>query len=183
LIMNAPKRIFIALLISESLQREILNWEKSNLKLKNLPVRWIAGKNLHLTLVSPWLETDIESVFGKLRDIVKGFKPFEIEFVKVCFGPNKNNPRLIWAEGASCDNLASLKEKLENIFGVKNENRPWLPHLTLARFKPKDFAAFSIKKLDEKVSWKEFVDNVAIMESKLSSSGTEYEIMREVKLC
>lgn len=177
------KRIFIAIPISENLQREILNWEKSKPDLQKLPIRWLAGKNLHITLAPPWQENDIEGVTKKLQYAAKNFKPFEIELVKVNFGPKENNPRLIWAEGMLCGELADFKEKLESVFRVKKENRPYLPHLTLARFKPEDFAGFAVKNLDEKVSWKETADNVAIMESKLSPNGAEYEILHKIKLC
>lgn len=177
------KRIFIAIPISEKLQSEILDWEKSKPDLQKLTVRWLADKNLHITLVPPWQEADIESVANKLQDAVKNFKPFEIKFVKVKFGPNENNPRLIWVEGMLCGELADFKEKIESVFGVKKENRPYLPHFTLARFKPEDFAGFAVKNLDEKIFWKEKVDSAAIMESKLSPSGAEYEILRKINLC
>ncbi|MCK6462641.1 MAG: RNA 2',3'-cyclic phosphodiesterase [Candidatus Pacebacteria bacterium] len=172
------KRIFIAIPIPEDSQKEILDWINSKTELQKLPVRWLAGKNLHLTLVPPWRENDIESTTDKLKDAIKNFQPFEIEFARVRFGSNKNNPRLIWAEGVANTVLTEMKEKLENVFGVKNENRPWLPHLTMARFKPEDFGGFPIKNLDEKISWKVKTDNVVIMESKLSPNGADYEILR-----
>lgn len=177
------KRIFIAMPISEKLQSEILDWEKSKPDLQKLTVRWLTGKNLHITLAPPWQENDIEGATKKLQYAAKNFKPFEIELVKVKFGPNENNPRLIWAEGMLCGELADFKEKLESVFGVKKENRPYLPHLTLARFKPEYFEGFAVKNLDEKIFWKEKVDSVAVMESKLSASGAEYEILFKIKLC
>lgn len=175
------KRIFIAIPISEKLRQKALEWKNSQDGLLNFPIRWIGGKNLHLTLVPPWRENDIEAAKQKLDSAV-GSGALEIEFVKISYGPNLKHRRLIWAEGKPSEKLEELRIHLENIFKVKSENRPWLPHLTVARFNRDDFGRFPVKNLDEKISWKEKIDSVAIMESKLSPSGAEYEILYKINL-
>lgn len=172
------RRIFAAIPISPSLQREILSWEKEYA----IPeVRWLAGKNLHITLVPPWHETNCEEAIRRLKKI-EGSGGIEIEFRDVSYGPASKEPRLIWTSGNTPQELLNLKKKTESIFGRKNEYRPWLMHLTLARFDPRDFPKFPIKNLDEKVSWKERVSSVVLMESFLKPSGADYEIIAEAKL-
>jgi hypothetical protein len=48
------------------LQKKILTWEKI---LKPLPVRWILGKNMHITLIPPWYATEAE--IKKIKNILK----------------------------------------------------------------------------------------------------------------
>jgi 2'-5' RNA ligase len=142
-------RVFIGIKIGEELQKKILEWEKYY---KNLPVRWLAPENLHITLIPPWEENIIEKAKGKLESIKKG--KFEIVFDKISFGPDSRYPRLIWAEG--------------NLF-----------HLTLARFDPKKFKDFPIKKLNEKVDWQEKVSEVCLFQS---FPNSVYKILHKVPL-
>jgi 2'-5' RNA ligase len=145
------------------LQKEILAWEEPwRLKLGN-KVRWLDGKNLHITLVPPWYEEDLEKAKEQLKKTVVSFHPCTLLFHHVTFGPDHRRPRLVWAVG-------------KPVSGMK------LPHLTLARFREKDFASFPFKTLDEKISWRENVDSIMLMESRLFSSGADYTIIARMNL-
>jgi len=171
------KRIFIAIPISHRLQEEILRWEK---KYKKLPVRWLLGKNIHITLIPPWYEDNIEAIIEKLKGI-KG-KPFNLEFNRVSYGPNLKQPRLIWAEGKAPKKIIYLKNELEKIFPEhKSDYNNWLMHITIARFEPEMFSYFPIKTLNEKVLWRDNINSFVLMESHLSRSGADYEVLEEFK--
>ncbi|MEK7192162.1 MAG: RNA 2',3'-cyclic phosphodiesterase [Patescibacteria group bacterium] len=175
------KRVFVAIGLSQSLQSKILEWER---KFRNLPVRWLAGKNLHITLIPPWYaeEKEIEKIKKILNSIGGVIKPFEIKFEKVAFGPAPRQPRLIWAEGAVPGELIKLKTRIEKMLGQKPEKRPFFLHLTLARFRPEDFKSFPRQILNEKVEWKEEAQSFVLMESRLSRLGADYEVLRVEKL-
>jgi len=64
----------------------------------------------------------------------------------------------------------------------KSEKRPFLTHLTIARFKKKDFASFPTRDLHNKVFWEEKVNSFLLMESRLKRSGAEYEKLAEIPL-
>lgn len=178
------KRIFIALALSENLQEEILKWEKNYQKFAGLPagrqVRWLSPKNLHITFVPPWYEEDAAELYPRLKNVKS--PAFDILFERVQFGPDSRRPRLIWAEGKAPGALLGLQKDLEKASGRKSERRPWKMHLTLARFRPEDFSKFVVKKLDEKVAWKEKVESFVVMESRLSPEGAEYEILEKYDL-
>lgn len=173
------RRIFTAIPIPRLLQEKILLWEK---KYAIPEARWLAGKNLHITLIPPWYEKDCEEAIRRLKKI-EGSGEIDIEFQGVSYGPTMKEPRLIWASGDAPRKLLDLKEKAEETLGRKSECLPWLMHLTLARFDPRDFSRFPLKNLNEKVLWKECVSSVVLMESFLNSSGADYEIIAEAKLC
>ena len=174
------QRIFIALPISESLQSEILSWQG---QFPNLPVRWLKGKNLHITLVPPFYvnEQELEKI-EKALQAVGGFGSFEISFSNVTFGPDPRRPRLIWTEGETPKELIELQQKLQKIFGKEPEKRPFRLHLTIARFRPETFSSFQIRKLNEKVDWRDKVNRVVLFESRLSRDGADYEVLQEVLL-
>lgn len=174
------KRIFVGIKISEGLQKEIARWRKPFES--KLPVRWLLGKNLHLTLIPPWYEENINLIKKAL--IATDFKvqPFEVTFHQVSFGPQSKNPRLIWAEEKTHPLLVTLRDRLSKTLPRPIEKRPLLSHLTLARFRPKDFVNFPIKKLDEPVEWDQKVASIALFEAHLLSSGADYQTLAEVRL-
>lgn len=175
------KRIFIAISLSVSLQTKIGRWEK---QFAQLPVRWLTGKNLHLTIIPPWYEnaTGIKTVIANLKKIEKSIGAFSISFNKVSFGPTTSQPRLIWATGAASPKLLFLKKQTEKLLHQKSEKRSFWPHLTLARFRPETFISFPLRKLTATVAWKEKVKFLSLMESRLSRAGADHQTLYRIKL-
>lgn len=173
------RRVFVGIKISNGLQEEILGWEKS--WQQKLTVRWLAGKNLHITLIPPWYEGNPEKVKNALGEIKGKFKPFEIKFNKITFGPDPKHPRLIWTEGKAPPEIFKLKKLLEKILNQAGEKRKFSLHLTLARFQPKDFLFFPIKTLDEEIAWAQEVYSIILFEAHLFLTGAEYEVLEEIK--
>jgi len=177
------KRIFIGIRISEKLQAEVLEWQKSRSDLK---VRWLKPKNLHITLVPPWLEKNVDRIQEKISLLKGKFKPFIIKFDKISLGSSpkhpraiihRASPRLIWLEGESKE-FNNLKIKLEKYFGNK-DIRPPKSHVTIARFKVSDFLKFPKKELSEKIDWKEEAENITLFES---LGNSEYKALYGITL-
>lgn len=170
------KRVFIAIGISPALREEILKWEE---KFRNLPVRWLEGKNLHITLITPWRddEAGIEKVEEILSGVAEKTSQFEICLKKVVYGPDPRKPRLIWAENMASQSLIALKNNLDEALKIKTDNRPFRLHLTLARFRQEKFPDFPVKSLNENVLWVGKVDSILLMESHLSEAGADYGIL------
>jgi len=173
------KRVFVGFNAPENLQKNVLLWQN---KWRYLPARFIAPKNLHITLVPPWYEEKIEQAIDLLKSCSKITTPIEIAFEEICFGPKENQPRLIWIKGKSTPKLHLLKSKLTQALKQNEEKRDFLPHLTIARFKERDFARFPVKKLAEKINWRQKFDSFCLFESRLTPDGAEYEIIEEIKL-
>ncbi len=172
-------RIFIAIPISKRLQEQVLNYQKFY---SDLPVRWLEGKNLHITLIPPWEEENIAEIEKKLRLLENKLGEFEMEFNSVSFGPNKRNPRLIWVIGKAPGKIIELKKILEGVLNKPSERNNFLLHLTIARFRPEDFHNFPIKNINDKVNWKDTAKKFVIMRSHLSRKGADYEILKRYKL-
>lgn len=169
------RRIFVALPISDALQEEIVRWEQ---RFQKLPVRWLLGKNLHITLVPPWYEENVEGVIQKLSSVIMEDKHCSLDFSRVAYGATSREPRLIWAEGGAPSQLLTLKERIESALGVEPERRSFKLHLTLARFRPETFSSFPLKELNESVAWHQSCDSFVLMESHLSRAGADYEILK-----
>lgn len=112
-------RIFIALQISANLQNKIANWSQ---KYSKLPVRWLAGKNLHITIIPPWYENNIDHVLEVLKNFNGSISArsknhpdkFQLAFRSIAYGPSPSAPRLIWASGLTNRVLVNFKKNLQN---------------------------------------------------------------------
>jgi 2'-5' RNA ligase len=183
------KRIFIAISISKEIQKKATTLQK---ELKDLDIRWLHSHNLHITLIPPWNEDDFKKVKKILKtQITTKFKSFTLNFKKIIFGPPSKSssrpPRMIWAIGPTPPELIRLKKQLEKTLLNekiihKTASRPFRLHLTLARFKPKDFKNFPIQTLNKDVTWKQKVTSFTLMQSHLSHTHAEYKILEEVKI-
>lgn len=184
------RRVFVAIGISSQLKEEIAYWQK---KWNHLSVRWIKPENMHVTLVPPWYVSEVDEVIEDLKSVNQNrkrfwtsqnyaIKPFTITFREVTFGPSPKRPRLVWASADATAEIKTLKSKLEGVLGLKTEKRPFSTHLTIARFKEKDFSKFPIKGLNEEIFWEERVNSFLVMESRLKRSGAEYEKLAEIPL-
>ncbi len=175
-----PKRIFIALPIEQPLIEQIQSWQKTY---QAMTVRWLVGKNLHITLVPPWKEEYPENLIDKIRDTIpKTIGPIPLQFDQTSFGPDPRKPRLIWATGKAPQELLLLKKTLELITGHADNRSHFLLHLTIARFQPNEFKAIEQIGLNKHISWETTASSVVVMESKLLPSGADYTVLGEIKL-
>src|SRR5437870_3010288 len=104
------KRIFVAIGVPESLKKSISSWQIEH---HNLAVRWVQPKNLHITLLPPWEETDPENIINILETFEASCKAFELELTSIAFGPTANAPSLIWASGKTPQALLQLRENVK----------------------------------------------------------------------
>jgi len=172
-----PHRIFIALPISEDIKQAVDIWTHDYEK---LPVRWISRKNLHVTMIPPWEESDVKVAKEKLNTISGKIGEFNVEFKKIVYGPlHRRPPNLIWASGLVPKQAVILKDELERIFAISNSRRSLFMHMTLARFNERHFSSFPVKHLDEEISWPNKVNSLILMES---LGWSEYGVLHSVAL-
>ena len=173
-----PRRIFIALSISENLKKKIGQFQQ---KYQHLPVRWLDSAGLHLTLIPPWYVSDLDKAQMEFLNIKDFFKPMVVDFHSFSFGPDPREPRLIWLEGKFSQELFEFKQKIEQYYGFRPEKRAFIPHITVARFQPEKFASFSLKNLNGLASSLESFTTFCLFESVLSPGGAQYEVIARIE--
>jgi len=162
------RRLFIAISVEGELKEAILAWQADHF---SWPVRWLSGDNLHITVVAPWVEANLDSVIGQLESFAqKPRVPFYLRFFKVVFGPNRFAPRLVWSEGRAIKPILDLKDDLEAALG-RPDPRFYRLHLTLARFQQTDFGPAGLPNLFDRVDWGQEVRGFTLYESILKPEG------------
>src|SRR4030042_3981812 len=174
------KRVFIGIKVGSELASEVISWQERYKGKFN--VRWISKDNLHITLTPPWYEENIEGIIDKLAKMSFRLPSFGISFQKVAFGSQQRAPRLIWAEGLTPNEMFELKNLIEKTLNIKPEKRELKLHLTIARFRESYFKLFTVKKIENKISWKMKVNSFCLFESKLFPTGAEYSVLKEFRL-
>lgn len=147
---------------------------------------WTRPEGIHLTLKFLGEITD-----GQTKQVVEAlgrlgaFEPIMIELKGFGFFPHAGRPRVFWAGVAAPSALAELANRVEGQMektGFAREDRPFSPHLTLARFKvprPQPALEAAASARGETSLGKFAASEFFLFESKLSPQGAHYrKVMR-----
>jgi len=98
--------------------------------------RWVRPESLHLTLKFIGEQTleRVEAIAGHLRRV--GGSAFDIRSAGYGFFPTAKAPRVFWIGIHAGPQLAELARSVDTAaaeLGIPHEERPYSPHLTLAR--------------------------------------------------
>ncbi len=182
-------RTFIALEVNQKVREEIASVQTECRKIAP-DVKWAKAGNIHITLkflgeVAP---EDIEKIEKAVKRATGGFKDFRVTFIDMGGFPNTKNPRVIWvgiSEGKEyVGNLSEAISKELVPCGFLPEERPFIPHLTIARVKSTKNKRKLVQKI-ESLRNTDFgeglIDRVLIIQSKLSPQGPCYSVLKEIK--
>ncbi|MFL6353628.1 MAG: RNA 2',3'-cyclic phosphodiesterase [Bryobacteraceae bacterium] len=102
-------------------------------------VKWSPVDNLHITtkFIGEWPESRLEELSDALTSLLpRG--PFDLQVHEFGWFPNEYSPQTLWIGvhgGAPLLELARETDERLAKLGIAKENRPFTPHLTLARIK------------------------------------------------
>ena len=120
-----------------------------------------------------------------MENAAKEFPQPMIELTGIGYGPKDSSKRMIWLNGNAdtSKNLAEIKEKLDDGLvkeGIrfKKEHRKFQTHITLARFK--SVAHNQLPPIEADFSLRFPAKSLDLMESRLSRSGADYEILQKI---
>jgi 2'-5' RNA ligase len=173
-------RLFVALEIPPAVREKLAELVNS-FRAVSPQTRWVRPENIHVTLkfIGEVPETKLAPFQTTLAQ-VRSAQPITLGFRGLGFFPNEKHPHIFWAGIESSPNLKSLVEEIEETtetLGVPREKRPFLPHLTLARFEPPRLPE-KLREAIQENAGREFGSlrtlQFHLMESKLKPSGAEY---------
>jgi len=170
-------RIFVALKITSDLAQELFGLSAG---LEGPAIRRIAPEDIHLTLVPPWNEPSIPDAVTKLGRVVETHPQFELTIQHVGYGPVPKRPRLLWAECAGDDQLAELRRDLLAAF-VQTDDRPFRPHVTLARIRNNGAAIARRQPIDRVLALSQRITSVELMRSP-PPGGVGYTVLASLPL-
>src|ERR1700737_1871671 len=173
-------RLFVALEIP-SAGRENLAVLLKTLRAVSPQTRWVRPENLHVTLkfIGEVPETKLAAIRSALAG-ARSDQPVTLDFRGLGFFPNDKHPRVFWAGIEASPNLKTLAADIDKgteELGIPREQRPFSPHLTLARFEPPGLPEKLRSAIQENAA-RDFgplrTSQFQLIESKLKPSGAEY---------
>ena len=168
-------RLFLALRLSDGVLDEVERWQTEHLR----DVRIVPRRHLHITLVflGHRPSGELESIVGALRDAAAAAG--EIRLTPVRYRETRSAGMLVLEdEGGHAALLArDVQDRLEHLGVYHRESRPWLPHLTVARWRKPPRLQL------EPPPVRTFVpSDVAAYLSRLHPRGAQYEVLESVAL-
>jgi 2'-5' RNA ligase len=177
-------RLFVALELPAGVRAELENLI-ARLKPLCRAARWARPEGMHVTLKfigHEIADSEAEKLAAARVALatVKSAAPVDIQYRGIGFFPDARRPRVVWCGMHASTNLALLAAEIEKALaplGIPPEERAFVPHLTLARFKTPEGVG-SLAREAEKSANTEFGSaretQFHLFESKLKPGGAEY---------
>lgn len=183
-------RLFIALNFPPAVRDAL--WDATTpLRQQGLPVNWVRGEGIHVTLKFLGEVEDERAVelTAALQRAATGARTLTLAVGGFGVFPDFRRPRVVWAGIEPEPGLEILQHRVEQEFaplGFPTEARAFRPHVTLGRARrearPRDFAG-----LEATLARLEFAQTVVVsaldlMQSTLRSGGAVYNVSHSERL-
>jgi RNA 2',3'-cyclic 3'-phosphodiesterase len=168
-------RLFLALRVPDDVLGEIERWQRDGLS----DVRHVRREHLHVTLafLGQRPAGELGAIVAALREAAAGAG--EIRLTPVRYREARSVGMLVLEdEGGSAAVLAGdLQQRLEGLGVYRREGRPWLPHLTVARWRDRPHLRPGLPTVGTFVP-----SDAAAYLSRLHPVGARYEVLESVAL-
>jgi 2'-5' RNA ligase len=169
-------RLFCALSLPDEIVDSVLEWQAL---LPPGDFRAVPPDNLHVTLafLGHRPQRDVEPIAAELEAAARGARP--IRLAVRAYRESRSVGMLVLddAEGAAGALAVDLHARLERLGVYEAERRPWLPHLTVVRFRERPRLRPELPDLGA-VS----PSGAAVYHSMLRPTGAQYVVLEEFRL-
>ena len=168
-------RLFLALRLPDDVLREIERWQTEQLS----NVRLVPREHLHVTLafLGHRPADELDRIVEALHEAAAGAG--EIRLTPVRYRETRSVGMLVLEDsrGRAAALAGGLQERIERLGVYRSEGRPWLPHLTVARWRERP------RLRPESPPRRTFVpSDAAAYLSRLHPDGARYEVLESVAL-
>ena len=183
------RRTFIAVKIPAEVKlKELL--ESLRMDLREDRIRWVDPEILHITLsfIGDTSDEQVNYISEQLEEIGSGYSSMELHFKELGVFRNIRKPRVFWIGMERNELLENLQGEIEVMlrdYGINHDDKPFSPHLTIARIKridDNDNLKYWLKKYRGKTIQKTKIGEVIYYESRLTSDGPIYNSIKKFPL-
>lgn len=170
--------------------RTALSEFQNGLKKCGADVRWVKPEGIHLTLkfLGNINDKDVDEIIKTVEGTCRKYAAFNLEIAGAGVFPNKRSPRVLWVGINGNRTFAALQQEIEEAMasmGFEKENRKFIPHLTLGRFRSLIGKETLLEEIElHKDNKFGFIDvkSVSFMKSELSLAGAKHMRIAEIAL-
>jgi 2'-5' RNA ligase len=190
------KRIFIAINLGEKVKNNLSENQKEieqkfYYSFDFSPIKMIKKESLHCTLLFVGEVEDLEliEIFNITEKAVEKLENFDLLINNIDYGPNKGNPKMVWANLEKTKELMQLQTNIERAIlnnGYNAEiDKKYTPHITLGRITQWQFKKINpeeIPTIEKDLGLGISIKSIEIMESFLKKGGAEYCVLKSFPL-
>ncbi|OFZ03084.1 MAG: 2'-5' RNA ligase [Bdellovibrionales bacterium GWC1_52_8] len=182
----ASLRLFVAVDLSNEVRDEIEKLSREvELALHSRNIRWVPSDKFHLTLkfIGTTAPDLLEPISKKIESITKDRTEFLMNVQGMGVFPGPARARILWVgienrEHQLSDVAGALDRELVEL-GIAPEARPYVPHLTIAKFQNPAHVDRMIEPYLQRQMGTVSVDRLRLYQSRLEGKGSVYELLRE----
>lgn len=171
-------RLFCALRLPDDALDALVDWQRETIVARR-GLRPVPRENLHLTLafLGHRPAEELDAILGALRGAAAASPAILLAVER--YRETSGVGMLVFADegGAAGALAADLQGRLERLGVYEREARPWLPHLTVVRFRARPRLRLAPPALDPIVP-----SGAAAYLSRLRPGGAQYEVLESVAL-
>ena len=175
---NSPERderlrLFLALELPDQVTAELAEWRARHL----VEARAVESFHVTLAFLGSRLRRVLDGILAALRESASECAPIELEPLR--YRETRSVGMLVLAdEDREARRLADrLQERLERLGVYERESRPWLPHVTVVRFRERPRLAPPLPGVGRFNP-----SGAAAFLSRLRRSGAHYEVLESCSL-
>lgn len=201
--MEKRHRVFVAINLPVEIKKELFLYSE---KWPELPAKWTAKDNLHITLefLGALTDEEIGEVCLTVKAVAERHKAFTLNLSKILYGPihpsvddsseafgagARKIPKFLWAVGEKSEELSVLRDDLESSLTEKirfvPENVVFAPHITMARIVTWGWKAIEPEErpqVDTVIDLPFSVESIEVMESEMGRGGPIYTVLESHSL-
>jgi RNA 2',3'-cyclic 3'-phosphodiesterase len=169
-------RLFVALLLPDEAIARLAEWQQLAFA-RTSGIRVVSPENLHVTLafLGSRPSSELDGVTRAVYTAARESDPPVFEPLRYRETRSVGMLVLSDAEGRAGSLAETLFDLLEQLGVYERERRPWLPHVTVLRFRARPRLSPPLPDLGKVVS-----SEMAVMISRLRPSGAQYEVLESV---
>jgi 2'-5' RNA ligase len=179
-------RSFIAIELPEEARSGLGKLRNELERVEQTFVKWVNPEGIHLTLkfLGSIPSKQVAEVGEAMEGATREISPFHLEISGLGAFPNLKQPRVLWVGiSGELDKLLGLQRNIDSALsplGFTKEERPFMPHLTLARIRERaspgerrTFGELVVSTIFED-KYHIAVDAINLMRSQLTPAGAIY---------
>lgn len=180
-------RIFVSVNLSDRMRQELLCFQ-AQLQKSMQNWRWIDPAAMHITLafIGEYPDDQLDVLQKVLWPAADAIPPFTIEIGGLGTFPPRGNPSVLWIGirkgAAQMTELAESVTKALQAANIDVDQKPYVPHITLARAKQNGVAQVPDSTHLPVLNPRMTVESFHVMESDLQPSGAHYTKRLEFKV-
>jgi 2'-5' RNA ligase len=187
-------RAFVAIELPDEARKGLASLRRELERDDHRFVKWVDPGGIHLTLkfLGNIPSKRVTEITEATKKAAQGFSPFLLEISGLGAFPSLKQARVVWVGlGGELDKLSTLQQKIDSALaaqGFAREERPFVPHLTLARVR-EGASASERGRFGELVGSAAFegkyrveVEAIKLMRSQLTPAGAIYTCLAVIRL-